>query len=118
MKNWEPTDDPWVEHALWFPTCPFLVKEKGTDFIDSARKSKFLREQFEPDVNNQVLVHEKQNLEQEDTLHKCIVCYENQAAVVFIPCGHFNTCGHCAIQMTSCPTCRAKITDLIRPKTN
>lgn len=27
LRNWEPHDDPWVEHQLWFPNCPHLLKD-------------------------------------------------------------------------------------------
>ncbi|CAG7824591.1 unnamed protein product, partial [Allacma fusca] len=25
LRNWESSDDPWVEHARWFPRCTFVV---------------------------------------------------------------------------------------------
>lgn len=33
LRCWEPGDDPWVEHAKWFPRCEFLIRVKGQDFI-------------------------------------------------------------------------------------
>ncbi|EFX73046.1 hypothetical protein DAPPUDRAFT_58422 [Daphnia pulex] len=33
LRNWEPKDDPWVEHARWFSRCNFLVSVKGNDYI-------------------------------------------------------------------------------------
>ena len=33
LRNWEPKDDPWVEHARWFSRCNFLVAVKGNDYI-------------------------------------------------------------------------------------
>ena len=30
--------DPWLEHAKWFWFCPYLLKMKGQNFIDSAVK--------------------------------------------------------------------------------
>ncbi|XP_033740295.1 uncharacterized protein LOC117327437 [Pecten maximus] len=36
LREWEPTDNPWVEHARWFPFCKFLLKIKGIDFIEDA----------------------------------------------------------------------------------
>ncbi|KAK3098518.1 hypothetical protein FSP39_020265 [Pinctada imbricata] len=33
LTNWEPGDDPFVEHAKWFPMCLFLRETKGQDFI-------------------------------------------------------------------------------------
>lgn len=33
LRNWEVGDDPWVEHARWFPKCPFVLSVKGQDFV-------------------------------------------------------------------------------------
>lgn len=35
LRHWDPQDDPWVEHAKWFPTCSFVRIIKGADFINS-----------------------------------------------------------------------------------
>jgi len=31
LRNWESSDDPWAEHARWFPQCPFVLLNKGRD---------------------------------------------------------------------------------------
>ncbi|XP_056377673.1 baculoviral IAP repeat-containing protein 1-like [Hyla sarda] len=33
LGNWEENDDPWKEHAKWFPKCEFLQGEKSKDEI-------------------------------------------------------------------------------------
>ncbi|XP_013419082.1 baculoviral IAP repeat-containing protein 3-like, partial [Lingula anatina] len=33
LRNWEPQDDPWTEHARWFPFCDFVLQRKGEEFI-------------------------------------------------------------------------------------
>lgn len=33
LRNWEPGDDPWSEHARWFPRCSFVRTVKGDQFI-------------------------------------------------------------------------------------
>lgn len=33
LQHWDPTDDPWVEHAKWFPSCSFLKLVKGEEFV-------------------------------------------------------------------------------------
>jgi len=38
LRNWEPGDDPWVEHARWFPKCPFVTQNKGEKFIQEILK--------------------------------------------------------------------------------
>ncbi|XP_069139302.1 uncharacterized protein [Argopecten irradians] len=34
LRNWEPGDDPWVEHARWFPRCIHVKQHKGQSFIN------------------------------------------------------------------------------------
>ncbi|KAL3883075.1 hypothetical protein ACJMK2_029368 [Sinanodonta woodiana] len=38
LKNWDPEDEPWIEHARWFPQCPFVKRVKGQEFIDIVRR--------------------------------------------------------------------------------
>ncbi|KAL3883074.1 hypothetical protein ACJMK2_029367 [Sinanodonta woodiana] len=38
LKNWDPEDDPWIEHARWFSQCPFVKRVKGQQFIDMVRR--------------------------------------------------------------------------------
>ncbi|XP_034297073.1 baculoviral IAP repeat-containing protein 1 isoform X1 [Pantherophis guttatus] len=33
LGNWEEGDDPWKEHAKWFPECEFLQRKKSRDEI-------------------------------------------------------------------------------------
>ncbi|KAJ8311141.1 hypothetical protein KUTeg_011305 [Tegillarca granosa] len=33
LFNWEENDDPWVEHARWFPKCVYLRQSKSDEFI-------------------------------------------------------------------------------------
>lgn len=37
LRNWEPKDDPWVEHARWFSRCNFLVSVKGEDYVKEVK---------------------------------------------------------------------------------
>ena len=41
LKDWEDEDDPWEQHALWFPKCNYLELQKSRDFIlEVAEKKK------------------------------------------------------------------------------
>lgn len=33
LRNWEPEDDVWFEHARWFPTCTFVNLVRGQEFV-------------------------------------------------------------------------------------
>ncbi|XP_058810808.1 baculoviral IAP repeat-containing protein 8-like isoform X2 [Phymastichus coffea] len=35
LKNWEPQDDPWVQHAKWFSTCFYIKLRLGQEFINN-----------------------------------------------------------------------------------
>ncbi|KAF5914116.1 hypothetical protein HPG69_012478 [Diceros bicornis minor] len=39
LQSWEQGDDPWTEHAKWFPRCEFLLQTKGRDFVCSVQES-------------------------------------------------------------------------------
>ncbi|KAF7682626.1 Inhibitor of apoptosis protein [Astathelohania contejeani] len=42
LRNWESTDDVWVAHARWYPTCTFVISKKGLNFINEVeKKSKY-----------------------------------------------------------------------------
>ncbi|XP_063406295.1 baculoviral IAP repeat-containing protein 3-like [Mytilus trossulus] len=42
LRNWEAGDDPWVEHARWFPQCGFLKQNKGEHFIQAVLKKHYM----------------------------------------------------------------------------
>ncbi|XP_054837585.1 baculoviral IAP repeat-containing protein 7 [Eublepharis macularius] len=39
LRNWERGDDPWMEHARWFPRCKFLLQSRGRDFVNTIQES-------------------------------------------------------------------------------
>ncbi|XP_043944902.1 baculoviral IAP repeat-containing protein 7 [Protopterus annectens] len=41
LRNWETGDDPWREHAKWFPRCEFLLQIKGQDYVTAVQESYF-----------------------------------------------------------------------------
>ncbi|TMS17304.1 E3 ubiquitin-protein ligase XIAP [Larimichthys crocea] len=34
LKSWQPDEDPWEEHAKYYPGCSFLLAEKGQEFVN------------------------------------------------------------------------------------
>ncbi|XP_008072976.1 baculoviral IAP repeat-containing protein 7 [Carlito syrichta] len=39
LQSWKQGDDPWTEHARWFPRCQFLLQAKGRDFVHSVQET-------------------------------------------------------------------------------
>nr|BBC70780.1 polyprotein [Enterovirus G] len=35
LVDWEPSDDPWEEHAKWYPGCEYLLEKGGQAFVNS-----------------------------------------------------------------------------------
>lgn len=34
LRDWEPDDDPWEQHAKWFDYCSYLLITKGKDYVN------------------------------------------------------------------------------------
>ncbi|KAK9754676.1 Inhibitor of Apoptosis domain [Popillia japonica] len=35
LNHWDPQDEPWSQHAQWFPKCAYVHIIKGSDFVNS-----------------------------------------------------------------------------------
>ncbi|CAH1245774.1 BIRC2 [Branchiostoma lanceolatum] len=46
--------------------------------------------------------------------HTCKVCFDARIEVVFVPCGHYACCGHCADGMVECPMCRRGVDSTVK----
>lgn len=95
IDDWEPNDDPWVEHALRTYHCGFLNLKKS--------ELKFK-------------VEETLEKNQKDPLdiYLCKICQVNVANHVYMPCRHLVSCLECATTQNNCPICRADITGFLK----
>ncbi|XP_077109029.1 baculoviral IAP repeat-containing protein 7 isoform X4 [Ranitomeya variabilis] len=41
LRNWERRDDPWREHAKWFPRCEFLIQSMGLAYVRGVQETLF-----------------------------------------------------------------------------
>ncbi|NXF94965.1 BIR protein, partial [Eubucco bourcierii] len=37
LRCWESGDNPWIEHAKWFPRCEYLLRVKGGEFVSQVQ---------------------------------------------------------------------------------
>ncbi|XP_059535477.1 E3 ubiquitin-protein ligase XIAP [Myotis daubentonii] len=44
LTNWKPSEDPWEEHAKWYPGCKYLLEEKGQEYINNIHLTHSLEE--------------------------------------------------------------------------
>lgn len=98
IRNWHEDHDSWKEHALNSSKCPFLLQEKGENFVKS-------------------VIHEA---EEQRTAKKkniidisCKVCLKENYKTLFLPCNHVVACFDCAIKLKKCPICRHEILKFI-----
>lgn len=57
LRSWQHEDDPWEEHAKWFPKCPFLELVKGEAYVQlvQSRMKPSLDEVMRGEVPTQAL---------------------------------------------------------------
>ncbi|NXO79992.1 BIR7B protein, partial [Sitta europaea] len=106
VRSWSFGDDPWQEHAKWYPECEFLLHSRGREFVSSVQET-FSTTMLAPLSTEEQL----RRLREERT---CKVCMDRDVAVVFVPCGHLVACGECALNLRLCPICRAVIRGSVR----
>ncbi|NXN80932.1 BIR7B protein, partial [Bombycilla garrulus] len=108
VRSWSYGDDPWREHAKWYPECEFLLHSKGREFVSSIQAT-FSTTLLAP---SQLSTEEQLRRLQEQRM--CKVCMDKDVSVVFVPCGHLVACGECALNLRLCPICRAVIQGSVR----
>lgn len=79
LCNWEEGDNPWVEHARWFPNCNFVQLNKGGSFIKKCRN---LHQQMMNDADLQA-VQSSDNTNLADNLRNELEVIMNSPSVQF-----------------------------------
>ncbi|NWI90588.1 BIR7B protein, partial [Pitta sordida] len=110
LRSWSFGDDPWREHAKWYPECEFLLQSRGRQFVSSGYFFSFLF--FFGKDESQLSTEEQLRRLQEERM--CKVCLDKDVSVVFVPCGHLVACRECAFSLRLCPICRAVIQGRVR----
>ncbi|XP_005916554.1 E3 ubiquitin-protein ligase XIAP [Haplochromis burtoni] len=119
LNNWQPEEDPWVEHAKHYPGCSFLLANKGPEFVNSIQLQRPQHDRAASSHQNPV----SEDMEDEDPLEKlqrlqrekqCKICMDRDIAIVFIPCAHLVACENCSQALNKCPICCQDITQKIK----
>nr|XP_054497160.1 E3 ubiquitin-protein ligase XIAP isoform X4 [Agelaius phoeniceus] len=112
LQEWKENEDPWDQHAKWFPGCRFVRNEKGIEFINNVHLKDGCRDSTTEAAERTIIpkdlsTEEKLRRLQEEKL--CKICMDKDVSVVFIPCGHLVACKECAQLLNECPLCRKDI---------
>ncbi|NXW64058.1 BIR7B protein, partial [Eurystomus gularis] len=110
VRSWSFGDDPWREHAKWYPGCEFLLQSRGRAFVNRVQDLGFFFF-FGKDTTQMSTEQQLQRLQEERI---CKVCMEKDVSVVFVPCGHLIACRECALGLKDCPICREFIERRVR----
>lgn len=139
LKDWDDDDEPWEQHALWFPKCRYLNLLKGQSYIDSvATKYKtnnskcadaVSAESDQYPTSDNIVVQSvvatatlsttsnTKEATAEATIAEeklCKICYADEYNTAFLPCGHVVACAKCASSVSKCPVCRKPFTNVMR----
>ncbi|XP_036915954.1 baculoviral IAP repeat-containing protein 7 isoform X5 [Sturnira hondurensis] len=139
LQTWERGDDPWTEHAKWFPRCEFLLRTKGRDFVYRVQESLHhplgswnpWEEPADTAPATSGPVHPtprgetrlvdaresardvEEQLRQLQEERTCRVCLDRAVSIAFVPCGHL-VCAGCAPSLQLCPLCRTPVHSCLR----
>lgn len=39
LQQWDPRDDPWIEHTRWFPHCAYVRQVKGVEYVELVQRA-------------------------------------------------------------------------------
>lgn len=52
LTDWKPNEDPWEQHAKWYPGCKYLLEEKGQEYINNIHLTHSLEESLARTAEN------------------------------------------------------------------
>lgn len=125
LYHWEPNQDPWIEHARYFPNCGFLLtfvqelhKHHIAGLMSNNIASTTLNILQQPSEANtplklQTRIEEHEQLKKKYT---CRICMYREVQILFRPCSHLICCSICVRGLENCPICGAKIMSYISSK--
>lgn len=105
VKDWNPEDKPWEEHARFFQYCQYVLCIKGEEYIKYIARQPIQR--FKEPTSHKRSEVELNTSKVVDINMSCKICFQEELCICFIPCGHAITCARCALCLNNiCPLCR------------
>ncbi|XP_065342052.1 baculoviral IAP repeat-containing protein 7-B-like [Cloeon dipterum] len=97
LKDWDPNDDPFVQHCKWNSSCQYLLMRKGHSFVEKVLHG---NENLEISATCAIRVGKRSDL-------KCLKCIKNNVSKLNLPCGHVAYCSECS--EPSCTICNEEV---------
>jgi len=112
LRDWEPDDEPWVQHARWFDKCDYVLTVKGAEYVQQAVSDRCLEKESKIVTNDE---QPNNDTDPKNESKLCKICFGEQANVCFVPCGHIVLCAKCAFSINkTCPMCREPFDSFVR----
>jgi hypothetical protein len=90
-----------------------LMRAKGGTYFYSVKDKQKIRVIGETSSSSSSSATSLSHIYEDTECNDCVVCLCEAKTTVMVPCGHFYTCQACSARLTTCPMCRAPITDRI-----
>ena len=88
------------------------VPDQSTDPMQTSNESLGAMISFNSDQQSTLTpIQEIKKLEES---RRCKKCFQEDACVVFIPCGHLACCVSCSERIKRCPVCKEVIREKVR----
>ncbi|XP_047105277.1 baculoviral IAP repeat-containing protein 7-B-like [Schistocerca piceifrons] len=118
LKRCPLQDDPWTVHALWFSKSTFLIRVKGTDFLNTICHTKksiiiandMLNIKLEADILNKAGSSDGHVVE---GTRLCKICFQDEVGAMFHPRGHISVYVKCALSISPCFPCLETIASAV-----
>lgn len=110
LRDWEQTDVPDEEHAIWYSNCEYLKQLKGEKFVNNVlkRKTEILSNKEETKNTHKMMEETKAGI--------CVICLVNPYNFAFLPCGHLALCKTCVLKtkLNNCLLCKHKVKKIVQ----
>ncbi|XP_067327615.1 E3 ubiquitin-protein ligase XIAP isoform X1 [Anolis sagrei] len=72
LQEWKAYEDPWEQHAKWYPGCKYLLEEKGQDFVNRVHLTHSLQDSTIEETEKTSLTKDEELLQSQmvqDAMH-------------------------------------------------
>ncbi|KAE8742251.1 hypothetical protein FOCC_FOCC012222 [Frankliniella occidentalis] len=118
LQAWTKGDDPWSEHAFYFPKCNHVHEIKGSEFatlVQGERPATLTPKEIQALACNESAGAETNSEEARgDDPLQCKICLDKEMSIVFLPCKHFVSCSNCGKVVKKCVVCREYIRGVLQ----
>ena len=99
LFDWQPTDDPWLEHERVSHQCRFLTEKKNQEFYESLKRH---------------LTSSNESSHSDCERMLCKICLTGEMNILLLPCAHLVSCEYCSLNFANCPLCRRQIDSTLK----